>query len=58
MNEGKSKCHEFFQSTKFSVTFKCVTEYMDKLMEDVGLNKTEISEHAAGHNSSYVNYCK
>jgi len=58
MKEGKPDCHEFVQSTKFSVTFKCVMEYMEELMEGGSLNKTEISEHVTGHNPLYVNCCK
>jgi len=31
---------------------------MEELIEGVGLNKTEIPEHVAGHNPLYVNCCK
>lgn len=58
MNEGNPDGHEFVQSTKFSVTFKCVMEYMEELMDGVGLYKTEISEHVAGHNRLYVSCYK
>jgi hypothetical protein len=40
MNEGKPDCHEFVHCTTFSVTFKCVMEYMEELMAVAGLNKT------------------
>ena len=58
MNESKPVCYEFAQNKKFSVTFKCVMEYMEEWMEGVGLSKTEISEHVEGHNPLYVNCCE